>query len=411
MFAVCRPVRAYCLAGRITVHYQATPTGDLAAVKLTFPVLTCAVALAPLLAGCSRPISTQMAVASVPKTAPPAAPAVPAKPAIDVMAVRPNELGRFPVVMYHAIGAHASNGTRYDRHGLNISPDTFRKHLQLMYDAGWYPVNMREALTARFDVPAGKIPVVLTFDDARGTQLSYRKDGTMDPDCAVAIMEEFNATHPDWPLKGSFYVLPYSKWNPVPFYQPGKETKKLQYLVSKGFELANHSTTHRRMDKMNAQTLAWEMAECIRYVKNRVPEATMDTMALPMGYVPRTDALLDVVLHGQDGKTDYQNLCILRAWGGPTLPPAHKHYDKRDILRIGVEPGYLEGWIKRLRRGGGEQPFISDGDPNFVTVPKSWAKYLGRDNLGEAIAYVYDDMPAKKVKTATKGAGKKRKAV
>lgn len=330
------------------------------------------------------------------------------KPAIDLLKVRPNELGKIPVLMYHDIGADADEGPRYDRHGLNIPPDTFRKQLELMYAAGWYPVNMRDALTPRMDVPAGKIPVVLTFDDARGTQIHYKRDGSMDPNCAVAIMEQFHAEHPDWPLKASFYLLPKSKWNPVPFYQPGRETKKLQYLAKQGYELANHSTSHRRMDRMDAHLLAWEMAECARYVKKRAPGATMDTMALPMGYVPRTRALLGVLLRGMDGGTSYENRCILRAWGGATPSPADKKFDRMDILRIGSEPGYIEGWIKIMKRGQSVKPFISDGDPDTVTVPKSAEKNLDKPRLAGLKVVVWDDTPPKKVKKSADA--KKHKA-
>jgi peptidoglycan/xylan/chitin deacetylase (PgdA/CDA1 family) len=306
--------------------------------------------------------------------------------------IHPNELGRIPVLMYHAIGAPASGGPRYDRMGLNIAPETLRKHLDLMYDAGWYPVNMRDALTARMDVPAGKTPVVLTFDDARGTQFRLRKDGSLDPDCAVAILEQFHAEHPDWPLKASFYVLPRSKYNPPPFYQSGVEGKKLKYLVEKGFEVANHSTTHRLMRGLSARQLKWEMAQCIRYVRARAPKATMDTMALPGGSTPKDENLLDVLLKGADGTTAYSNLCILRAWGGATLPPTHRSFDRRDILRIGTAPGYVEAWI-RLLSSGRVAAYVSDGDVNSVTVPARLARYLSAPRTNGLEIVRYDDRP------------------
>jgi peptidoglycan/xylan/chitin deacetylase (PgdA/CDA1 family) len=319
------------------------------------------------------------------------------RPDIDEKTVRPNEVGQIPVLMYHAVGGPAVGGRRYDRYGLNIAPETFRKHLRLMHEAGWFPINMRDALSPRMEVPAGKIPVVLTFDDARGSQFRYLKDGSLDPDCAVAILEEFHAEYgADWPLKGSFYVLPLSKYNPTPFYQTGQETKKLRYLVERGFELANHSTSHNRMDRMDAKRLQWEMAECIRYVKKRAPEATMDTMALPMGYVPKSDALLNVLLKGEDNGTAYENKCILRAWGGSTLPPTHRDFNPKAILRIGCAPGEVEGWVKRLRPNGPIKAYVSDGDPEFVSVPKTLEKLVAKDRLDGADLFVWNDAPARK---------------
>jgi peptidoglycan/xylan/chitin deacetylase (PgdA/CDA1 family) len=336
-----------------------------------------------LLAGCRTPEAIHGAL-----LAPARAAVAPFRSLPDYRRIKPNEVGRIPILMYHSLGDRIYP---YDRHGLNIHPATFHRQLQLMYKAGWYPVNLRDVLTARMEVPAGRIPVVLTFDDARGSQFRYLKDGTLDPNCAVGIMVAFHAKHPDWPLRATFYVLPESRWNPAPFWQPGRAAKKLQWLAQQGFEIANHSTSHRRMDRMDARTLRWEMAECVRYVKARAPRATMDTMALPMGYVPRTDALLECLLRGTDGGTAYANRCIVRAWGGPVYSPVDRRFDCREITRIGSEPGYIEGWIRRLRPGSSFAPYVSDGDPGTVTVPKRLAKRVDTRRLDGARLVAYDD--------------------
>ena len=53
----------------------------------------------------------------------------------------PNELGRIPIVMYHAVGGDAefAGGPRYDRHGLNIAPETFRRQLAADVRGGLVP--------------------------------------------------------------------------------------------------------------------------------------------------------------------------------------------------------------------------------------------------------------------------------
>jgi peptidoglycan/xylan/chitin deacetylase (PgdA/CDA1 family) len=297
----------------------------------------------------------------------------------------PNELGRIPIIEYHSIGDKARPGKpRYDSLGLNIAPETLRRHLELMYASGWYPVNMRDALTAHIRVPRGKIPVVLTFDDARTSQFRYRKDGTLDPDCALGILEAFHAAHPDWPRRATFYILPESQWNGVPFGQDGLETKKLNYLVRQGYELANHGTSHHSMVHMDARQLRWELANCCRYVQARAPQATMDTLATPYGFMPRNRALWSCLLDGEDGGTHYHNLCILLAQGGPAYPPLHRLYDARRITRILPLKGSVERWTRELAPGQPMTPFISDGDPNTVTIPKAMEKDLNRSRLGGA---------------------------
>ena len=327
--------------------------------------------------------------------------ATPVVPVVDYKALKVNELGRIPVLMYHAIGGPSvGGGPRYDKLGLNIRPETFQKQLEMMRAAGWYPINMRDALTPRIDAPAGKIPVVLTFDDARGSQFHFLKDGSLDRTCAVAIMEKFHTEHPDWPMRATFYVMGQSKWNPVPFYQPATEAKKLQYLVQHGYEVGNHSTSHRSFRTLSPDTLTWEMAECARYVRERAPEATMDTLALPYGSQPKKKAQWGALLKGTQGGTSYENRCILLAWGDPSYPPAHKKFDRMQITRMGSEPGFIEDWIKNLKPGREVSPYISDGDPNTLAIPRSAEPQLNRASLSGVRLVTWDDIPPSKAKPA-----------
>jgi hypothetical protein len=329
---------------------------------------------------------------------------VPPLPPAKLAALQVDETGRIPILMYHAIGASAHRGARYDTQGLNIAPETFRKHLALMYAAHWYPVNMRDVLTSHLNIPAGKTPVVITFDDARGTQFHYLPDGTIDPNCAVGLLERFHEQHTDWPLRATFYVLPKSAWNPVPFWQLGRETKKLRYLVADGFEIANHSTTHRLMTHLSGTELCWEMAECQRYVRDRAPAATMDTMALPGGAAPKNHALWNSLLKGRLGKIVYRNRCILMAWGGPSRSWADKKFDPDRVTRIGAGPGWIERALQRMTQAkkthGFLRPYVSDGNPDTVAVPRTDRKMVDLHRLDGAQLVTYDD--STNLKTAPK---------
>ena len=308
----------------------------------------------------------------------------------QLTALHADETGHIPILMYHAIGASAHGGrARYDSQGLNIAPQTFRSQLTLMEASHWYPVNMRDILTAHLDVPAGKTPVVLTFDDARGTQFHYLPNGKTDPNCAVGILEDFHKKHADWPLKATFYVLPKSAWNPVPFWQPGKETQKLQTLVADGFEVANHTTTHRMMTHLSNKELCWEMAECQEYVKARAPGATMDTMALPGGAAPKNHALWNTLLRGTLGRITYHNRCILMAWGGPSYSWVDRAFNPDRVSRIGAGPGWIEHALKQMTTGR-LRPYVSDGNPSTVAVPRSEASLVDPKRLGGTHLLVYD---------------------
>ena len=352
------------------------------------PLLAAALAGAGLLAARHFPPAPHTACVLARHSCRPV-PAFPVMTSARLAALHVDETGHIPILMYHAIGAPAHGGkARYDAHGLNIAPQTFRNQLQLMSAAHWYPVNMRDILTAHLNVPAGKTPVVLTFDDARGTQFHYLPNGKIDPNCAVGILEAFHAKHADWPLRGTFYVLPKSAWNPVPFWQPGLETKKLRALVADGFEVANHTTTHRLLTHLSGTELCWEMAECQEYVKARAPGATMDTMALPGGAAPKNHALWNTLLRGTLGKITYHNRCILMAWGGPSHAWVDRAFDPDRVTRLGSGPGWIEHALKQMQSGR-LRPYVSDGNPNTVAVPRPEASLVDPRRLGGSRLVVY----------------------
>ena len=299
----------------------------------------------------------------------------------------PNELGWIPIIMYHAVGGppEFDPGPLYDIHGLNISPATFRHQIQLMYDAGWYPVNVRTILSARINVPRGKTPVAITFDDARPSQFRYLPDGRLDPDCAVGILEAFHRAHPrDWPRRATFYIMPESKYNGVPFDQDGLERKKLRYLVRMGYEIGNHSLAHPNMSRLSASRLRWEMAECVRGIHRLVPHLKIDSMAIPYGVPPKDHHLWHWLLHGTEGGVTYTNRCMLLVGNGPSYSYVDKRFDRTRVPRIVPKPGNLETWIKKLQPGTLMPPFMSDGDTNLVTIPANLASFLDRSRLHEA---------------------------
>ena len=301
-----------------------------------------------------------------------------------------NELGRIPILMYHSIGGEAefAGGPLYDIHGLNIAPITLRRQLQSMYEAGWYPVNMRDLLSARFNIPKGKTPVVLTFDDARPSQYRTLPGGKIDPNCAVGILEAFHQTHPDWPQRATFYVLPESSYNGVPFDQDGLETSKLRFLVRSGYELANHTTSHRSLADLPSRTLRWEMAFSTRYFRHQVPGLVMQTMALPYGIAPRDPSLWHYLLHGTQGGTRYRHRCILLAKGGPAFAPIDSRFDLTRIPRVVSAPGEIEHWISTPA-----PLYVSDGSPNTVTVPHALASHVARRHLDGAKLVVLEGKP------------------
>ena len=106
---------------------------------------------------------------------------------------KPNELGDIPVIMYHAVLLEAP--TVYQR-----SVEGFKKDLEYMYSNGYVTISNRDYVDFNINIPAGKTPILLTFDDGEaGTfDLVKANDGTLVPkeNTAIYLMEEFYKKHP-----------------------------------------------------------------------------------------------------------------------------------------------------------------------------------------------------------------------
>ena len=117
-------------------------------------------------------------------------------PSQKPVSTRPANLnGKVFVAEYHHI--------RAGKGGMFRTPQAFIDDLNRFYKDGFRPVTVAEYVTGKMPIPPGSSPVVFTFDDANPTQYWIRKDGSVDPDCAIGIWQEFAKTHPDFPIKAT----------------------------------------------------------------------------------------------------------------------------------------------------------------------------------------------------------------
>ncbi len=111
-----------------------------------------------------------------------------------------NLAGKVLAIAYRDITENGGPGSR--------TPAQLRADLERLLAGGYYPVNLRDVVEGKLNmVPAGKRPIVLTFDDSTPGQLRLQPDGAVEPDTAVGILLDFHAAHPaDWPLRATFFV-------------------------------------------------------------------------------------------------------------------------------------------------------------------------------------------------------------
>lgn len=292
------------------------------------------------------------------KKEPPGAENTAKPPAVDPASVKANELGVVPVLMYHRLTPTPTG--EYDR-----KPDDFRNELQRLYDSGYRPVLARDLVAGTINLPAGKSPVVLTFDDATVSQYRLGPDGNVVADTAVGILLEFSRSHPDFRPVATMYV------NGNPF-TAGAGTAELQDLVRRGFELGAHTLTHQNLGTTDPENVQKELVEGLRVITKAVPNEKVATMALPFGVHPKQRALATA------GTWDGQSYAfdgVFLVGSEPSPSPFAVKFDPSNIQRIrssawdGQKPNYGSTfWLDSLDKRP-ERRYVSDGDPDHVSFP------------------------------------------
>ena len=279
---------------------------------------------------------------------------------VGAVGLTPNELGRVMILEYHKIDYPEERWTR--------TPENFRRDLETLYAKGYRLINLGDLLDRKINVPSGTTPVVLTFDDSSPGQFRYvEANGSVqiDPKSAIGILEAFIAEKPDFGRGGTFYVLPgASKPNRL-FNQPEYEGKKLQFLVSHGYEIGNHTLWHANLAKYPEATVRAQVAEAQVWIQRHVPDYKTRTLALPHGVYPPD---VNWVLEGTAKGTTYHHDAVLMVAGGPAPSPFSRSFDPVRLPRIQAVERDLAYWLNYFDKNPGER-FVSDGDANSVTVP------------------------------------------
>lgn len=285
----------------------------------------------------------------------------------DFAAIGVNELGKVMVLMYHEIGNPEATWTR--------TPDNFRQDMETLYQEGYRPVNLTEFLSGNIDIPVGTSPFILTFDDGTAGQFRFiEQDGerVVDPQSAVGILLHMAEKYEDFTPAGTFYI-----YYPLPFRQKEYISEKLELLTTWGFEIGNHSFNHENLAKVPPQEAIQSLAKHVRSTQNFLPGYQVRTLALPYGARPKDNKI--IVRNSWDG-TEYHNEAILLVGANPARSPFDKKFDPLRLPRVRADGTELSRWIDHFRNKP-EERYISDGDPNTVTIPQHQLELLEESKL------------------------------
>jgi peptidoglycan/xylan/chitin deacetylase (PgdA/CDA1 family) len=291
---------------------------------------------------------------------------------IDLQEVKPNEAGQVMVLMYHAIGEPEAEFRR--------TSENLRQDLKYLYDNGYRPISLNDYVNGNITTEAGYTPIVLTFDDGWQDNFSMIEDEkgewVIDPNSAITILEKFHEEYPDFPLEATFFI------NDNPFEQQEHLEYKLKYIVEKGMDIGNHTLTHVNFTSVDITRIKKEISAVSKLVNKYLTDYDINTLALPFGSRPKKKELYKYLESGSYEGVDYNNIAILNVGWDPYKSPYHKDFNPLSIHRVRASDlqEYVDGvgmydWLKRFEKGERTR-FISDGDPNIVTVPVNFKEVV-----------------------------------
>ncbi|MFI6731937.1 polysaccharide deacetylase family protein [Nonomuraea sp. NPDC050451] len=292
--------------------------------------------------------------------------------------VHANEAGLVPVLMYHRI--LPKRLASIDR-----TPDQLRKELEKLAKKGYVPITARDFATGDIKVPAGKFPVVLTFDDGHPSHFALDANGNPKAGTAVAVLQEVAGKYPGFRPVATFWI------NREPFGLTDRQSQAaaVKWLIDHGYEVANHTWNHPNLRVLRKKKVREQIVRLERLLKKLgVPESR--TMALPFGSMPRPKKLART---GSWDGTRYDFAGVFLAGAEPSLSPYAKKFDRGAIQRIQsngkkgeCRKWCSQYWLEWLDKHPGER-YVSDGDPARISIPEKLRGKIDAKRGLQVIAY------------------------
>lgn len=288
-----------------------------------------------------------------------------------------NEMGLVLAVAYGRIDPDAADAS-------TRTPDQLRDDLALLNSEGFYPVNISDLVTGDVDIPSGKSPVAVTFDGSSPGQYRILESGTLDPNCAVGVMQSL-IDNGYWQPKATFFCLVdvVPNENEV-FGQPDRRREKLRNLVDWGYEVGSNTLSNLDLSGATTDSIVSQLAESQAYLNDLIgSDYAVTSLALPRGRFPRVRELL---ASGTWEEYTYKYTAVVSLDKTPCFSPFSTVFNPLNIPRIVSAGENLSVAIDELKSRP-ELLYISDGDPTTVSAPYTLDPSLGepRDDLGRPI--------------------------
>lgn len=278
--------------------------------------------------------------------------AAPDAAAAAIKGSSPNELGPVPVLAYGRV-------TREPGRADTIDSARLRSDLEWLATEGYTPVLARDYVDGRLDLPAGRHPVVLTFDARDPAELvGLGPTGTPEPGSTADTLLSVARLHPDFTPVATVFTPS------TPFTAAaGRSRRALRWLEQHGFEVADGLGSERGTTGPGAPG-----------TPNRRRAAATAAHSAPAG----------------PAETAARYRGVFLADGGLAPSPYCVEFDQRAIPRARLTPlpagrGATAGLAQLT--GQPSERYTSDGDASRLSFPRPAGRCLAPAYRSLAAAY------------------------
>jgi peptidoglycan/xylan/chitin deacetylase (PgdA/CDA1 family) len=189
------------------------------------------------------------------------------------------------ILLYHRyIPIDKTNDSR-----MKMQLSDFRGQLDQLYAAGFVQVSLEDWLAGKLDVPQGKRPVIITFDDLFfADQVYIMEDGTPSERSGLGVMWQVYQEHPDFGFKPALFSNMGDKyygnvirgdWFYVETGWQDSLARVIAWCIEHGALVYNHFYTHPSLPKLSPAQIEWEMRTNDEEIKKFLTRAEKPELA------------------------------------------------------------------------------------------------------------------------------------
>lgn len=310
---------------------------------------------------------------------------------IDYAKYNVNELGNIPIMMYHGIENKTNAETEYtggniDAAGYQRTKEAFISDLEFYYENGYRMIRLNDYVNGIIDVPLGKSPIVLTFDDGlsnniKVTGLDDNGNIIIDSNSAVGILEEFKKKYPDFGVTATFFL------NGGLFSQNEYNSKIIIWLLDNGYDIGNHTYSHLDFTSLSETSSVKEVGRMYQLLDEYAKDKYVKIIALPFGSpYSETHENFKHILKGNYEGYEYETISTLRVGWESDVSPFSTNFNSKFLKRIrAYDNNGTEFDIEMNFKALDNTRYISDGNKDQITIPKD--KTIGNEYNLKVVKY------------------------